>query len=363
MEEAKKAEIEELVEKLERIKGKHTELVTVYIPAGYDVNATQRQLEGEKSTAKNIKSTSTRNNVVDALEKIVRLLKGYKKTPANGLMIFCGNISQVEGQQDLQLWEIEPPLPLKTRLYRCDKEFVLDALKEQLEITEVYGLLVMDRKEATIGLLEGKRIEVIHKMSSGVPSKVKAGGQSAARFSRITEGLTKEFYNRIAEEMKKNFFEMKKLKGIIVGGPVPTKDEFLEGNYLATKLREKVIGVRDIGNTDESGLKDLVETSQDLLVEQEIIYEKKLLTKFFETLGGNPSKVVYGYESVKKALTMGAVETLILSRKVKKETIKELTSMGESISSKVEVVSTDTTEGEQFFNLSGIGAILRFSIQ
>jgi peptide chain release factor subunit 1 len=200
-------------------------------------------------------------------------------------------------------------------------------------------------------------------MSSGVPSKVKAVGQSAARFSRITEGLTKEFYKRIADEMKKNFFEMKKLKGIIVGGPVPTKDEFLEGGYLVTKLREKVIGVRDIGNSDESGIKDLVEASQDLLAEQEIIYEKKLFTKFFETLGKNPDKVVYDYNDVKKALTMGAVETLILSKKIKKEFIKELTSMANNISSKIEVVSTDTTEGEQFYNLSGIGALLRFSVQ
>lgn len=363
VDEAKKAEIEELIEKLEKIKGKHTELITVYIPAGYDVNAVQRQLEGEKATAKNIKSTTTRNNVIDALEKIVRYLKTLKRTPVNGLAIFCGNISQVEGQQDLQLWDIEPPMPLNSRLYRCDKEFVLDSMKEQLEVTEVYGLLVMDRKEATIGMLEGKRIEVMQKMTSGVPSKVRAGGQSSQRFHRITEGLTKEFYKRIAEEMKKNFFEMKKLKGIIVGGPVPTKDEFLEGGYLVTKLQEKVIGVRDIGNSDESGLKDLVETSQDLLAEQEIIYEKKLLTKFFETLGGNPSKVVYDYNDVKKALTMGAVETLILSKKVKKEIIKELSSMANNISSKIEVVSTDTTEGEQFYNLSGIGALLRFSVQ
>ena len=58
-----------------------------------------------------------------------------------------------------------------------DKEFVLDALRQMLEVTEVYGLLVMDRKEATIGLLEGKSIETLQKMTSGVPSKVRAGGQ------------------------------------------------------------------------------------------------------------------------------------------------------------------------------------------
>src|SRR3989339_548669 len=113
----------ELEEELKSFKGRATELISVLIPAGYDVNAVQRQLEAEKSTAKNIKSTSTRKNVGNALDKITRYLKDYKKTPEHGLAIFCGNISKVEGQDDLQLWDIEPPMPLKTRMYRCDKEF------------------------------------------------------------------------------------------------------------------------------------------------------------------------------------------------------------------------------------------------
>jgi len=172
-----KDELESVVEELEQYKGRHTELITVYISAGHDVNSVQRQLEAEKSTAKNIKSTGTRKNVTEALEKIVRHLKSLKKTPENGLALFCGNVSKSEGQQDLQLWDIEPHIPIKIRLYRCDKEFVLEPLKEMLEVSEVFALLVMDRKEATIGLLEGKRIEVLQKMTSGVPSKVRAGGQ------------------------------------------------------------------------------------------------------------------------------------------------------------------------------------------
>ena len=74
-----KLELEELVEKLAAYKGRATELITVYVPQGYDPNATQKQLEAEKSTAKNIKSTSTRKNVGDALDKIVRFLKEFKK--------------------------------------------------------------------------------------------------------------------------------------------------------------------------------------------------------------------------------------------------------------------------------------------
>ncbi len=357
-----KDELESVLEELEKHRGRHTELITVYIAAGYDVNAVQRQLEGEKSTAKNIKSTGTRKNVSEALDKIVRHLKTLKKTPEKGLALFCGNVSKVEGQQDLQLWDIEPHMPIKIRLYRCDKEFVLDPLKEMLEVSEVFGLLVMDRKEATIGLLEGKRIEVIQKMTSGIPSKVRAGGQSSQRFHRITEGLTRDFYKRIAEVMKKAFFEMPKLKGILVGGPIPTKDEFLDNEYMVTRLREKVIGKIDIGGSDESGLKELVKKSQDILASQEIIKEKKLMERFFETLGEKPDLSTLKEPDTKKALEYGAVEILFLSKDLDKKVAKELKYMAEKINAKVEVISVDTEEGQQFYNLSGIGTILRFKV-
>lgn len=787
------AELEEVLEQLEDYKGKNTELITVYVPQGYDVNSVQKQLETEKGTAKNIKSTATRKNVSDALDKIVRHLKGLKQTPANGLAIFCGNISDVEGQQDLQLWEIEPYLPVKVRLYRCDKEFVLDPLKEMLEVQEIFGLLVMDRKEATIGVLEGKRVEMLQHLTSGIPSKVRAGGQcispgtlimkndgeiieikdshnplivvsenfnaerveetpiiskwenrkelfrvvtsyprfeisasldhtffvrtekgieekplreirqgdflllpekidlslkdqdilftpkikqnfnmkevllpstmnpslakilgyylgdgsyeedrltffeqerevasfyreliqevfnisvdlrfrevknywqlrvysriitqlfrqffskkkkslyekvpplvlkssneslaafisgffdaegyvskgrvafginnkilakqiqfallrlgvisslneynnrrnpysdkirytlaiddleslkhfyfkvgfcsvekhekvkelingrgtrnkvrqlvvngsevariirnsglntrdfhcgyffcnkrqmskevfktkildnikdqdlrnrlrlfynsnlvavkitkieslgilptvdietknhnflanglvvhnSSQRFHRITEGLTKEFYKRIAEEVKKIFFENPKLKGILVGGPVPTKDEFLDGEYLITSLGEKVIGRIDLGDADEAGLKELVEKSQDILASQEIIHEKKLLENFFKTLGENPGMAVYHEDEIRKALEYGAVDIIIFSKECDRTLLKEFKTKAKEIGSTIETVSKDTPEGEQFLNLSGFGAMLRFKI-
>ncbi|MCK4647554.1 peptide chain release factor aRF-1 [Candidatus Pacearchaeota archaeon] len=357
-----KEELEEIVVELESYRGKHTELITVFIPAGYDVNSVQRQLEAERSTAKNIKSTTMRNNVLDALDKIVRYLKGVKKTPENGLALFCGNVSKVEGQQDLQIWAVELPLPLKIRIYRCDKEFVLEPLREMLEVEEVFGLLVMDRKEATIGLLEGKRIEVLQKMTSGVPSKVRAGGQSSQRFHRITEGLTKEFYKRIAEEMKKIFFDMPKLGGILVGGPIPTKDEFLDGDYLVTKLKEKVIGKIDIGGSDESGIKELVVRSRDILASQEIIYEQKIMEKYFETLGEKPDMSTLKEKDTREALKYGAVETLFLSKGIDKALAKELKSLAKNIGSNVEIISIDTEEGQQFKNLGGIGSILRFRV-
>lgn len=357
-----KEELAEIVEELGQHRARATELITVYIPAGQNIYTVADQLEGEKSTAKNIKSTSTRKNVSNALDKITRALKDYKKTPETGLAIFAGNVSKTESQEDLQIWVIETPLPLKVRMYRCDKEFILNPLKEMLSVQEIFGLLVMDRKEATIGVLEGKRIELLQKMTSGVPSKIRAGGQSSQRFHRITEGLTKEFYKRIADEMKTIFYEMPKLKGILVGGPIPTKDEFIDGEYLPTKLRDLVIGRKDIGDADESGLKELVEKSKDILANQEIMHEKKLLEEFFDKIGSRGGMAVYNEDEVKKALNFGAVDTIIISKDYDKKKIKEFKQLAGSTSASFEIVSTDTSEGDQFLKLSGIGAILRYKL-
>jgi len=357
-----KAELEEFIEKLKSIKGRHTELVTVYIPAGFDKNMVAKQIEGERSTASNIKSKTTRKNVIDALETIARKLKTMKTTPKNGLALFAGNTSEKQGQTNLEIFTIEPPHPITTRLYRCDQEFVTEPLEKMTEVEEVYGLLVMDRKEATIGVLEGKQIKTLRKLTSGVPGKVRAGGQSSQRFHRITEGLAKEFFRRIAEAMKEIFFNMPKLKGIFIGGPIPTKEEFLKEGQLVTKLKDMVIATKDLGDTDESGLEDLVELSKDELANQEIIHEKKLLEKFFEALGKHPEKSALKFAPVKKALEYGAVETLILSKKLPKTQITELRAIADSTSSEVEIVSVETEEGQQFWNLGGVGALLRFSV-
>ena len=116
-------ELREIIEELEKIRWRHTELVTVLVPSGANIYTIADQVSAEAGTAENIKSKATRKNVMDALETIARELKKYRQTPPNGMAIFCGNISENEGQPDLKLWIIEPPQELKVRMYRCDQEF------------------------------------------------------------------------------------------------------------------------------------------------------------------------------------------------------------------------------------------------
>ena len=182
-------QLKKFIEELGHYKGRHTELVSVYVPEDYDLNKIIQHLAQEQGTASNIKSAATRKNVQDALERMIQHLRLFTKTPRNGLAVFSGNIS--EQSQDVKIWSVEPPEPLKIRIYRCDKEFVLEPISDMLETKEIYGLVVMDRREGNIALLKGKSIIPLARSTSNVPGKTKAGGQSAARYSRIREGEAK----------------------------------------------------------------------------------------------------------------------------------------------------------------------------
>jgi peptide subunit release factor 1 (eRF1)/transcriptional regulator with XRE-family HTH domain len=189
--EKQKYQLKNFIKELERHKGRHTELVSVYIPKDYDIIKIIHHLDQEKGTATNIKSAATRKNVIDSLEKMTQHLRLYKRTPENGLAVFSGNVAEREGQQDFQVWSIEPPLPLKTRIYRCDKEFVLDLLRDMLETKEVYGLVIVDRRDANLAYLKGKTIIPLLKTHSEVPGKTRAGGQCLVKDSliQLSDGL------------------------------------------------------------------------------------------------------------------------------------------------------------------------------
>jgi len=349
-----KVRLKKFVKMLEGIKGRHTELVTIYVPAGYDINAIKNQVFQERSTAQNIKSKATRKNVIAALDKILQELKFYKKTPEHGMAIFCGNTSGKEGEQNIEIWVIEPPEPLRVKMYRCDQQFLLDPLKEMLEEKRKYGLVVIDNKNATIGLLKGKLITPLKDMDSIVPGKIRAGGQSSVRFERVRENLARDWYKSVAEDVRNL---LRDVDGILIGGPGPTKENFIE--YLPEEVKKKIVAVKDIGYTGEYGLRELVNKSLEVLEKEEIVKEKKVLDEFFSRIRKG-KLVTYGREEVKRALEMGAVEKLLLSEEVEDEEMEELAKR-----SKAEVlyISKDTMEGEQFLNMGGYGALLRFEIE
>jgi len=359
MDSAQKFKLKKLLKELGQYRGRHTELVSVYIPQDYDINKIMAQLAQEQGTATNIKSTSTRKNVIDALERMMQHLKLYHKTPPHGLAVFAGNVAEREGQSDVRVWSIEPQVPLKVKIYRCDKAFVTEPLEEMLETKESYGFVVMDRREATIAMLKGKSINVLVRTHSMVPGKFKAGGQSAMRFLRLREGAAKDFYNKVGEYMKAQFLG-KELKGIIVGGPGPTKYDFVDGNYITNDVKKKIIAIKDITYTDDFGVKELLEKSQDVLANEEIIDEKNSMQRFFDGLAKTPGKVAYGKDVVLSLISAAAVDTVLISESLSDEEIEKFENEAEKFGTSVKIISVETNEGVQLRELGGVAAMLRY---
>lgn len=404
-------QLKKLVKNLESIRGRHTELVSVYIPAKYSVTDVIGQLKNEQGTAANIKSKATRKNVMDSLEKIIHKLRLYKKSPPTGIIIFAGNISKEEGKQDIESFIFDDgtlghvlPQTNKQKIYWCDQAFVLDPLKEMTREKDVYGLIVLDARDANVGLLSGKSIKRLKHLDSTVPSKTVKGGMSQHRYDRIREDAIHDFLSKVGEKASEILMRHE-LKGLIIGGPGPVKERFAKGKYLNYMLAKKLLGVKDTGYTDEHGLRELVERAEDLLKESKIVHEKNVMNRFFTELQKS-GVVTYGVEEVKKALEMGSVEILMISEEfdwmrvnyecdkcgheerkdVKKKQMKNkkcpkcggwmkpdkgemleledvLIEQAENTSAKVEIISTETQEGSQFKEIGGIGAILRFKLE
>ena len=354
--------LKQFVKQLGQYRGRGTELVTVYVPAGYELSAVVNQLQDEQGTATNIKSKQTRTNVIDALERMIVHLKHMKHTPPNGLAAFSGNVAEKEGQSNVQVWSVEMPVPNSQRLYRCDKVFILDPIREIIERENTYGLVVLDRRDAMIGLLKGKTVVPIVQTHSEVPGKHKSGGQSAQRFERLREGATIEHFKKIAEYMKDQFLSMgDDLKGIILGGPGVTVNKFMGHDYVTGDLKKKIIGTKDLSYTGEFGLQELLEKSEDLLIAEEVAVEKKIMQKFFTHLSTDDGMATYGEQDVLDAIRLGAMDTVLLSESLHDDVMEAMEDEAEKMGTHVKIISVNTREGVQLKEMGGIAGIRRYA--
>jgi len=395
-------------------EGRGTELISLYIPPGKQISEVMNMLREEYGTASNIKSTTTRKNVQDAIVKVQQRLKLFKETPENGLVIFCGAVPQNgAGSEKIETYVIIPPEPINIYLYRCNSRFHTEHLQELLREKETYGILLIDATAATLAVLQGRRLEIVREVTSGVPGKTRAGGQSARRFERLREMRLQEYFRRVGEHANEVFLPIENLKGIIIGGPGPTKYDFEKGDYLNYQLKEKIIDTVDTAYVDEQGVKEIVDKAPEIMRKIRYIEERQIVQQFLYEIGHDTGLATYGEEAVRKALEAGAVKTLLLSEGLdiarvkvkcsacgyveqqtvrgpmlasfeqsligkpcpnckapslsiieKQELIEDFAKLAEYTNTEVEIISDETEEGQMLKNsFGGIAAILRFKLQ
>jgi peptide chain release factor subunit 1 len=396
-------------------EGSHTELITIYVPPGKLISDAINLLREEYGTASNIKSNVTRKNVLDAIIKVQQRLKLFKDPGEKGIVIFAGALPQPgggPGTERMETYVITPPEPIKIFLYRCDSRFHTEYLQEMLREKETYGIILVDASDATIATLQGKRLDIVRQMYSGVTGKTRAGGQSARRYERLRDMQLNEYFHRVGNHANEIFLPIDTLKGIILAGPGPTKYDFQKGDYLNYQLKDKILDLVDTAYVEEQGVKEVVEKAPEIMRKVRYIEEKQIMQKFLYEVGHDTGLITYGEVEVRHALVSGAVRMLLLSEGLdlsrlsvkcnacgyseqhtaknadlttfeqgltgkpcpkcsapslgiteKVDIVDDLAQIAEYSSTEVEVISTETEEGQMLKNaFGGIAAMLRFKM-
>jgi len=342
--------IRKTIEELSKIAGRGTELITVYIPKGKQLHEVITILKEEQGTADNIKSDLTRTHVVDSLSKVVQRLKLYKKTPERGLAIFCGALPREEGgppgSEVVKAFEIDPPKDMQTFLYRCDDHFHVDILKNMLKDENMIGFLAVDAKDAGWGLLHGDKIEVLKETSSGVAGKHRQGGQSAKRFQKLREMELTYYFNRLATITREYFIDIYPIKGLVISGPGPTKEEFINNNYLEYRLQNMIIATIDASYSGSEGIREAFAKSSDILSNFRMVEEKQIVEKLFNEINNNTGLGIYGLDDIINHLKNNIVDKIIITDNTELYRIeskcKKCEHIQEKIVERIKVISTKT---------------------
>ncbi|MDP6148524.1 MAG: peptide chain release factor aRF-1 [Candidatus Thalassarchaeaceae archaeon] len=397
------------LEELQKMRGMGTELVTVIVPPDRLISDVRGQLSQEAAQAANIKSKSTRKHVADAIESGIAVLNRYKNAGTNGIAIFVGHV--IVGNNKSRLVTIvvdEPPEPFTSFRYRCDSTFELSQLEEMLIDRTAYGLFVIDRGEAAYGVASGKRLHCQEELQSNIMGKHRQGGQSAQRFERLIEEAAHNFFKRATEHACSYWLPMiDDIQGIIIGGPGHTKDFVIKNEYFHHEIQKLIREpFFDVGYSNESGLRELVQRAGSLMDQIELDAERALVDRFLREVMQAHPKATYGEMMIRSSLEQGAVDTLLLSEGLRKrrvgwtckpcshqwettqtsrsdipncpqcgsedaredpdrtrDIIDELTERAGHTSAKVSLISLDTEEGATLYtSFGGIAALLRYPI-
>jgi peptide chain release factor subunit 1 len=319
-------------------------------------------LRQELAITDNIKLKRTKDRVQRALTAAIDRLSNISKIPQNGLVLFAG---ENDDTGEFICLMFSPPDPVTVYFYRTDKYFHLEFLEDMLEESDVYGLIVVERDEATIGLLKGSSLIVLEEVEGYVPGKHSKGGQSQRRYDRIIEELVEEFYKRVGEIVNKHFIpylESGKLKGILIGGPGYAKLDFVKGDYIDYRLKEKVLDTLvDVSSQGEPGLKELVMRASELIKGQKYVEVVNALEEFKFHLAKDDGLALYGFNDIVNALNMGAVKSLVVTEDMPE--LEKLMELAKKSGAEVYVLPETIPEYvwiKKTFN--GVVAILRYKI-
>lgn len=340
----------------------------------------------------------------EALRSIKARLSLYKKTPPNGLAIFCGYHLNEDGKERKLLIELEPILPLSHSVYKCDSQFHTEQLREQLQEGGKYGFIVIDGHGVSFHVLSASHRTTLYKWENVMlPKKHGRGGQSQNRFARIRDEKRFNYVSKVQLLTTHYFIDSQTnqpiVSSLVMAGCADFKHDLAK--RLDPRLQKIVAAFVDTQYNGEAGFNQAIQLSQGVLKESQFLKEQKTLEAYFAEIS-NDGLFAYSSHDTMYALENGALSKLIVwddlpdlrvelqnssdptMKKVLYGVEKELKldeQVGwevvrsddlidwilehyQTFGSTLELVSSDSAVGHQFVEgFGGIGGFLRYPVE
>ena len=308
----KQYKLKKLIAWLSGKEGRGKEFISLYIPREKSADEIVAVLKAESDSASTKSKSAER--LQDTLKNVIQRLKLQKEIPENGLAIFAGTFHNNDSESaTLNVEEVVPPEPIVQFRYEVGNHFLLESLREMLRDLKVVGLVAMDSKEASFGILNGERFEFIENITSGIHGKSGKGGSSQRRYERERDTELTHFFHRVAEHAAKAFLENHKVNVLIVGGPGTTKEDFLNGDFLHYELKNVFLGKVDTQSTGREGVREVLGKSSESLKNMCLPEQKSMVQRLLSDIAQQDGLATYGLDSVLKALEAGEVEAALVT--------------------------------------------------
>ncbi len=310
---AKQHKLSKLIAWLSDKEAPDREFISLYIPPHISIEQVVANIKKEAESAV-LDSKNATDRLQTAVKNMLQHVKAKTELPENGLAIFAGTfLGNNQDKPVLNVEELVPPQPIATYLCKADNQFELEPLRQMLRDERIIGLISLDSKQASFGLVVGERFEPLKSISSGVMGKTGKGGQSQRRYERERDMSIGFFFRRIAEHATKEFLENRSITLLIIGGPGQTKNDFLKGDYLNYMLKDALFGMFDVQSAGPEGVREIFEKSSDSLKNVCLPVERKVMQRLQIELNKDAGLAITGLDPVLEGLKTGEVEVALVT--------------------------------------------------
>ncbi len=235
-----------------------------------------------------------------------------------------------------------------SKILWSDQQKKLFSEAAENKFSDRYYFIVIDDETAFIQSLKSYGIQSLGKIDSH-----KTGKQYTSDYSE--EKYLRDVYDSAARILPEG-------SSIIILGSGFTREKFVQ---LAKSFQSKFSFVTfPTARSDEGAIWEFLNSpeSEGILKDFRLSGDTRLVEEFLKRLKTN-EEATYGYEAVKSAIEIGAVEVLIVSEeKFRSEQGRGLLELAENFGTTVHIISLTGEKGNIVKNFGGYCALLRYKI-